>query len=168
MKFATIPVLDDHGWSDDGQQSVVTVDPAKVRTFTSSLLDPSRNTGRGEYTVDVNNAGTVDGLGANVSGILTGKGYQAERCRAHPPTNAIRRSMRRPRQCGALLLAKDLGGLPVKVDASLGDHELRADLTNTYGEWARCPTSATPPPPPPPTQPVPTTRSPPVPTARPV
>ena len=34
---------------------------------------------------------------------------------------------------GALLLAKDLGGLPVKVDTSLGDHELRADLTNTYG-----------------------------------
>ncbi|MEP9392158.1 LCP family protein [Gordonia sp. VNK1] len=134
VKFATIPVLDDHGWSDDGQQSVVTVDPAKVRSFTNSLLDPSRNTGRGEYTVDVNNAGTVDGLGANVSGILTGKGYQAGKVSSTPTDERDSAVYAKAADdAGALLLAKDLGGLPVKVDTSLGDHELRADLTNTYG-----------------------------------
>ncbi|MGX7697134.1 LCP family protein [Gordonia polyisoprenivorans] len=133
VKFATIPIVDDHGWSDDGQQSVVTVDPAKVRAYTSSLLDPSRNTGRPEYTVDVNNAGTVDGLAKNVSGILTAKGYQAGKLLSDPGNERdsviFAKSADDP---GARLLAKDLGGLTVAADPTLGDHELRAVLTNTY------------------------------------
>nr|WP_083533997.1 LCP family protein [Gordonia desulfuricans] len=133
VKFATIPVLDDHGWSEDGQQSVVTVDPAQVKTFTSNLLDPSRNTGRSEYTVDVVNAGTVDGLAANVSGILTAKGYQAG-ATSSTPTND-RDSVVYAHDAddpGARLLAKDLGGLTVRADPSMPEHRIRAVLTNTY------------------------------------
>nr|WP_246007704.1 LCP family protein [Gordonia oryzae] len=133
VKFATIPIVDDHGWSDDGQQSVVVVDPARVRAYTSSLLDPSRNTGRPEYTVDVNNAGTVDGLAKNVSGILTAKGYQAGKLLSDPGNErdsvVLAKTTDDP---GARLLAKDLGGLSVAADPTLGDHELRAVLTNTY------------------------------------
>ena len=32
VAFATIPVLDENGWSDDGMQSVVRVDPARSRS----------------------------------------------------------------------------------------------------------------------------------------
>ncbi|MGW0039649.1 LCP family glycopolymer transferase [Gordonia sp. NPDC003376] len=133
VKFATIPVLDDHGWSEDGQQSVVTVDPTQVKAFTSNLLDPSRNTGRGEYTVDVVNAGTVDGLAANVSGLLTAKGYQAG-ATSSTPTND-RDSVVYAREAddpGARLLAKDLGGLTVRADPSMPENRIRAVLTNTY------------------------------------
>jgi LCP family protein required for cell wall assembly len=38
VAFATIPVLDEAGWSDDGMQSVVRVDPAAVKDWVTSLL----------------------------------------------------------------------------------------------------------------------------------
>lgn len=36
--FATIPVLDEAGWSDDGMQSVVRIDPDNVKEWVHSLL----------------------------------------------------------------------------------------------------------------------------------
>ncbi|MGC5247947.1 LCP family protein [Gordonia sp. DT219] len=133
VKFATIPVTDDHGWSDDGQQSVVTVDPTKVRAFTSSLLDPARNTGRAEYTVDVNNAGTIEGLAKNVAGLLTAKGFHQGKLMSDPANERDSAVFAHSADdLGAKLLAKDLGGLPVMADSTLGEHELRAVLTNTY------------------------------------
>src|SRR6201994_452967 len=38
VAFATIPVLDGAGWSDDGMQSVVRVDPHQVQDFVGGLL----------------------------------------------------------------------------------------------------------------------------------
>ena len=38
VAFATIPVLEENGWSDDGMQSVVRVDPAEVKEWVASLL----------------------------------------------------------------------------------------------------------------------------------
>src|ERR1700753_1660682 len=38
VAFATIPVLQEDGWSDDGTQSVVRVDPSQVKEFVSGLL----------------------------------------------------------------------------------------------------------------------------------
>ncbi|MDT5002778.1 MAG: hypothetical protein QOK12_4883, partial [Mycobacterium sp.] len=38
VAFATIPVLQEVGWSDDGMQSVVRVDPSQVQTWVSGLL----------------------------------------------------------------------------------------------------------------------------------
>src|ERR1700759_3710114 len=39
VAFATIPVLDGAGWSDDGTQSVVRVDPHQVADWVASLLN---------------------------------------------------------------------------------------------------------------------------------
>src|SRR5271165_1846056 len=39
VAFATIPVLDESGWSDDGTQSVVRVDPAQVQEWVKGLLN---------------------------------------------------------------------------------------------------------------------------------
>lgn len=136
VKFATIPVADDQGWSDDGQQSVVTVDPTEVRTFTSALLDkgdsgPSAQ--RADYTVDVDNAGTVDGLAGNVASILTSKGFQGGQTTSSPEN--IRDSVVFARSAddpGARMVAKDLGGLQVKTDPALDEKRVRVVLTNTY------------------------------------
>ena len=38
VAFATIPVLDEAGWSDDGMQSVVRVDPSEVQEWVAGLL----------------------------------------------------------------------------------------------------------------------------------
>src|SRR6201993_4421887 len=38
VAFATIPVLDEAGWSDDGMQSVVRVDPHQVQDWVAGLL----------------------------------------------------------------------------------------------------------------------------------
>ncbi|MFT4126381.1 MAG: LCP family protein, partial [Gordonia sp. (in: high G+C Gram-positive bacteria)] len=132
VRFATIPVVDDHGWSDDGEQSVVTVDPRAVRTFTANLLSPAA-TGRGEYTVDVVNAGTVDGQAAAVSRLLTGKGYQPGTTSTHPAD--IRDSVIYARSAdddGARQLARELGDLTVTADPDLAEHRLRVVITNTY------------------------------------
>ena len=38
VAFATIPVLDESGWSDDGMHSVVRVDPHQVQDWVGGLL----------------------------------------------------------------------------------------------------------------------------------
>src|SRR5258708_29030955 len=38
VAFATIPILEEAGWSDDGMQSVVRVDPSQLQTWVSGLL----------------------------------------------------------------------------------------------------------------------------------
>ncbi|WP_307851949.1 LCP family protein [Williamsia sp. CHRR-6] len=133
VRFATIPVIDEQGWSEDGSQSVVTVDPAAVRRFTAGLLAPKSNRlNRSEYTVDVINAGTVDGLATNVANIVAAKGYQRGTTgNASDPASASfvatgEKSM------GATDIARQLGGLPVRVDPSLAPDHLRLVLSDSY------------------------------------
>ena len=38
VAFATIPIVEEAGWSDDGMQSVVRVDPSKVKEWVAGLL----------------------------------------------------------------------------------------------------------------------------------
>lgn len=136
VKFSTIPVVTDQGWSDDGQQSVVEVDPKQVQAFTDNLLNGKKNSDgieRADYTVDVDNAGTIDGLATNVSNILTNKGFQTGKTSSTPADD--RDSVvyaRTADDAGAHLLAKELGGAEVRADATLPDKRLRAVLTNTY------------------------------------
>ena len=50
VAFATIPVLDGAGWSDDGMQSVVRVDPHQVQDWVAGLLQrpgPGQDRGAG-------------------------------------------------------------------------------------------------------------------------
>ncbi len=45
VAFATIPILEEAGWSDDGKPSVVRVDPSEVKDWVTGLL---RRPGRGQ------------------------------------------------------------------------------------------------------------------------
>ncbi|WP_273490381.1 LCP family protein [Gordonia otitidis] len=136
VKFATIPVLDEHGWSEDGQQSVVSVDPNAVHVFTSNLLDSGASkpqSQRGDYTVDVDNAGTIDGLAGNVSNILTNKGFHAGKTSSTPAD--IKDSViyaHSADNAGAQLLAKDLQAVRIEAQPDLDEHHLKLVLTNTF------------------------------------
>src|SRR5690348_1815914 len=84
VAFATIPVLDENGWSDDGMQSVVRVDPSQVREWVDGLLQ-EQDKGKTEElaytpnktTVDVVNDTDINGLAAAVSQVLTNRGFLA-------------------------------------------------------------------------------------------
>src|SRR6201998_123759 len=84
IAFATIPVLDESGWSDDGMQSVVRGDPHQVQDWVASLLH-DQSQGKTEelaYTpaktsADVVNDTDINGLAAAVSNVLTAKGFSA-------------------------------------------------------------------------------------------
>lgn len=138
VKFSTIPVVTEHGWSDDGMQSVVEVDPQQVHTFVDKELGKeSRNDSsdvRSDTTVDVTNAGTVDGLAANVAGLLGGKGWKEGELSNEPMDEFDSLIFAKdPDSDAAKQLAKDLGGnIAIREDSSLPGDKLRAVLTNTY------------------------------------
>ncbi|GGF31215.1 LCP family protein [Williamsia phyllosphaerae] len=134
VKFATIPVTDEQGWSEDGEQSVVTVDPAAVHRFTAALLTTKKKGAlvRDEYTVDVTNAGTVDGLATNVSGIVAAKGYTRGTTDTKGTADADSYIATSENNAGATDLAKQMGGLPVRVDGSVPSGHLRLVLTDSY------------------------------------
>ncbi|WP_235457108.1 LCP family protein [Williamsia sp. Leaf354] len=134
VKFATIPVTDEQGWSEDGQQSVVTVNPVAVQRFTSALLTkpaPGR-LDRADYTVDVVNAGSVDGLATNVSNIATSRGFLRGTTGNASSPDATSAVMTSERNAAATDLARQMGGLPVQVDPSIPAGHLKLMLTDAY------------------------------------
>lgn len=80
VAFATIPILREDGWSDDGMQSVVRVDPDEVHQWVASLLQ-DQDAGKTEQlsyspentTVEVVNGTDINGLAAAVSQVLSNK-----------------------------------------------------------------------------------------------
>src|SRR6201997_3004715 len=82
VAFATIPVLDGAGWSDDGTQSVVRVDPHQVADWVASLLNDQAQGKTEELaytpaktTANVVNGTDINGLAAAVSDVLSSKGF---------------------------------------------------------------------------------------------
>jgi LytR cell envelope-related transcriptional attenuator len=141
VAFATIPVLDGAGWSDDGMQSVVRVDPHQVQDFVAGLLHDQAQ-GKTEqlaYTPAKTNASVVNdtdinGLAAAVSDVLTAKGFTVGAVGnnegAHVKTSQVRAT--KPDDLGAQEVAKELGGLPVVADASIPQGSVRVVLANDY------------------------------------
>ncbi|PXW29973.1 UNVERIFIED_CONTAM: LytR family transcriptional attenuator [Williamsia faeni] len=138
VQFATIPVVTEQGWSDDGTQSVVEVDPVAVKAFTQGLLGEKNADGTvaflaGDYTVDVINTGTVDGLATNVSRIVANKGYRpgetGNDTNATVDSQVLAATTDDP---GAIAVSKDLGGLPITADTSLPPNTVRVILTDSY------------------------------------
>src|ERR1700754_1366756 len=82
VAFATIPVLDESGWSDDGMQSVVRIDPSQVKDWVASLLQ-DQDQGKAEEPAvppkkaraEVVNGTDINGLAAAVSAVLTNNGF---------------------------------------------------------------------------------------------
>ncbi len=154
IKFSTIPVVRDDGWSDDGQQSVVVVDPKQVQAYVSGLLGgkvetkakttstsksapavPSVN--RSSYTVDVVNATSTSGLAGNVSTFLGGKGFgQGSTGNASSSdTSASGRSAvlaSSANDQGAKAVAALLGGLPVVASSSVQSGHVKVLIQDGY------------------------------------
>jgi LCP family protein required for cell wall assembly len=141
IAFATIPVLDESGWSDDGMHSVVRVDPHQVQDWVGGLLH-NQAQGKTEelaYTPDKTTANVlndtdINGLAASVSEVLTSKGFAAgtvgNNDAAHVAASQVQAA--KADDLGAQAVAKDLGGLPVIANASVPPGSVRVVLANDY------------------------------------
>ena len=141
VAFATIPVLDENGWSDDGMQSVVRVDPNQVHEWVDSLLQ-EQDQGKTEelaYTpsktaAEVINATDINGLAASVSAALTNNGFAPGPVGNHDAgvleTSQVLANT--VDDLGAQAVSKDLGGLPIAADPSVPPGTVRVVLGNDY------------------------------------
>jgi LCP family protein required for cell wall assembly len=141
VAFATIPVLDESGWSDDGMHSVVRVDPHRVQDWVAGLLQDQAK-GKTEelaYTpaktsASVLNDTDINGLAASVSEVLTTKGFTAgmvgNNDAAHVSGSQVQAA--KSDDLGAKAVAKELGGLPVTANASVPPGTVRVVLANDY------------------------------------
>ena len=141
VAFATIPVLDGAGWSDDGMQSVVRVDPHQVQDWVAGLLQDQAQGKTEELaytpaktTADVVNATDINGLAAAVSDVLSSKGFTTGTVGnnegGHVKGSQVRAA--KTDDLGAQEVAKELGGLPVVADTSLAPGSVKVVLANDY------------------------------------
>jgi LCP family protein required for cell wall assembly len=141
IAFATIPVLDESGWSDDGMHSVVRVDPHQVQEWVAGLLQDQAQGKADELaytpaktTANVFNDTDINGLAAAVSEVLTAKGFTSGTVgnneAAHVSDSQVQAA--KSDDLGAQAIAKDLGGLPVIANASLPTDSVRVVLANDY------------------------------------
>ena len=127
VAFATIPVLDEDGWSDDGMQSVVRVDPDQVKDWVAGLLN-DQDQGKTEelaYTPDKTTADVVNDTDINGLAAAVSEAAHRQRLRPGPVGNHEAGRARNSQvladkadDLGAQSVAKELGGLPVVADPS--------------------------------------------------
>lgn len=141
IAFATIPVLDEAGWSDDGMQSVVRVDPRQVQGWVTGLLHQQEQ-GKTEQLAYIHaktiasviNDTDIDGLAAAVSEVLDSKGFTlgsvANNDSGHVKGSQVRAA--KTDDIGAQQVSQELGGLPVVADASIPPGSVRVVLANDY------------------------------------
>jgi LCP family protein required for cell wall assembly len=141
VAFATIPILREDGWSDDGMQSVVRVDPQQVRDWVTGLLQDQDEGKTDELaytpantTVEVVNATDINGLAAAVSQVLSTKGFTPGDTGNHEgaPLSGSQVLAAKTDDLGAQAVAKDLGGLPVNEDSSIPAGSVRVVLADDY------------------------------------
>ena len=141
VAFATVPVLEEAGWSDDGMQSVVRVDPNQIRAWVAGLLNDQAQ-GKTEQiayspdktTVDVANDSDVNGLAAAVSEALSGKGFTAGQVGNNEGGHVTNSQVQAAKtdDLGAQAVSRELGGLPVVADASVPAGSVRVVLAADY------------------------------------
>ena len=142
VAFATIPVLDEAGWSDDGMHSVVRVDPDQVKEWVTGLLH-DQDQGKTEQvaytpdktTVDVVNDSEINGLAAAVSDVLSSSGFTAGTVGNndqgdHVPGSQVLAA--RTDDLGAQAVSKKLRGLPVVADPAVASGTVRVVLAADY------------------------------------
>jgi hypothetical protein len=141
IAFATIPVLDESGWSDDGMHSVVRVDPHQVQDWVGGLLQGQAK-GKteelayspGKTSASVLNDTDVNGLAASVSEVLTSKGFSTGKVGNNDTAHVSRSQVQAANadDVGAKAIAKELGGLPVVGSTSVPQGTVRVVLGNDY------------------------------------
>jgi LytR cell envelope-related transcriptional attenuator len=141
VAFATIPILEEAGWSDDGMQSVVRVDPIQVEEWVASLLH-DQDEGKTEelaYTpsktiAEVVNDSDINGLAAAVSHVLTNKGFTpgdvGNNEAGHVTSSQVQAA--KADDLGAQAVSKELGGLPVVENPSVSPGSVRVVLAGDY------------------------------------
>jgi LCP family protein required for cell wall assembly len=141
IAFATIPVLDESGWSDDGMHSVVRVDPHQVQSWVSGLLEGQAKGKTEELTyapdktsASVLNDTDINGLASSVSQVLTAKGFGTGKVgnndTAHVKSSQVQAAS--SEDLGAQAVAKELGGLPVIASTSVPLGSVRVVLSSDY------------------------------------
>src|SRR5271163_4732420 len=141
IAFATIPVLDESGWSDDGMHSVVRIDPHQVQDWVGGLLqDQAKGKTEelayspGKTSASVLNDTDINGLAASVSEVLTSKGFSTGKVgnndAAHVSGSQVQAA--KADDLGAQAVAKELGGLPVIANKSVPQGTVRVVLGNDY------------------------------------
>src|ERR1700675_4984621 len=145
VAFATIPVLDEAGWSDDGTQSVVRVDAAQVQQWVKGLLNDQQQ-GKTEqlaYTPaktpgEVANDSNINGLAAAVSQVLANGGFTPGPIGNHDGGHVTASQIQATKidDLGAQAVAKQLGGLPVVVNASVKPDTVRVVVAADYSAAA--------------------------------
>jgi LCP family protein required for cell wall assembly len=141
IAFATIPVLDESGWSDDGMHSVVRIDPHQVQDWVAGLLHDQAQGKTEELaytpnktTANVVNDTDINGLAAAVSEVLSSKGFAAgtvgNNDAGHVAASQVQAA--KADDLGAQAVAKDLGGLPVIANTSVPPGSVRVVLANDY------------------------------------
>ena len=141
VAFATIPVLQEDGWSDDGMQSVVRVDPTAVNEWVEGLLQ-DQDEGKTEQLAyspdktiaDVANDTDINGLAASVSQVLSQKGFTEGAAGNNESAHAERSQVQalKPDDLGAQAIARELGNLPIVVEPSLPAGTVRVVLGADY------------------------------------
>jgi hypothetical protein len=139
VKFQTIPVVRLNGWSNDGNQSVVEVDPEAVRAEVARMLEAEQAASpsgfdAGPYTVNVANTSTIEGLATRVSQTLTSAGFGAGVVGnwLGKPTAISKILADDPDSEGVRVAAALLGDLPVEKDTSLPHNTIQVVLTSKY------------------------------------
>ncbi|AFM16135.1 transcriptional attenuator, LytR family [Mycolicibacterium chubuense NBB4] len=141
IAFATIPIVEEAGWSDDGMQSVVRVNPTEVKDWVTSLLH-DQDEGKTEQlsysndktTADVVNDTDVNGLAAAVSQVLAGKGFTAGNVGNNDGAKVSNSQVQAAKSddVGAQAVARELGGLPVVENAAVPPNTVRVVLSSDY------------------------------------
>jgi LCP family protein required for cell wall assembly len=141
IAFATIPVLDESGWSDDGMHSVVRIDPHQVQDWVGGLLqDQAKGKTEelayapGKTSASVLNDTDINGLAASVSQVLTAKGFSTGQVGNNDAAHVTRSQVQAANadDVGAKAIAKELGGLPVIANTSVPPGTVRVVLGNDY------------------------------------
>ncbi|SHU26792.1 transcriptional regulator lytR [Mycobacteroides abscessus subsp. abscessus] len=140
VAFATIPILREDGWTEDGTQSVVKVDPDQVRSWVSGLLDQQAQGkteeatySKDQTTADVVNETQINGLAAAVSELLVGKGFTAGKVGNNESDHVGSSQVQAAQQddVGAKAVAEALG-LPVVEKQGIAEHTVRVVLSKDY------------------------------------
>ncbi|PQP42558.1 LCP family protein [Mycolicibacterium austroafricanum] len=141
IAFATIPIVEEAGWSDDGMQSVVRVDPAAVKDWVTGLLHDQDEGKTEELTysndktmVEVVNDTDINGLAAAVSHVLSGKGFTKGNVGNNDGAKVTASQVQAAKtdDLGAQAVAQELGGLPVVENAQVPQGSVRVVLAADY------------------------------------
>ena len=141
VAFATIPVLEEAGWSDDGMHSVVRVDPNQVADWVAGLLR-DQDEGKTEQlsyapeqtTANVLNDTDINGLASAVSKVLAAKGFTAGMVGNNEGERVSDSQVQAgdTGDVGAQAVARELGGLPIVTNASIPPGSVRVVLAEDY------------------------------------